>query len=345
MKKTMVSAAVLLAVCLALAGTQPASAMEKMKEGMSMEQGAMPGMTAMGRGPAGLAGDSLHHAGKWMLTYKYMYMDMDGNRDGTNGLTTAEVLQSYMVAPEKMSMQMHMLGLMYGVNRKFTLMAMVPYTVLEMDHVTRMGGEFTTKTDGVGDLKAMALYAFPAGGAHRFHLNAGISFPTGSIDERGTTPMGPDQKLPYPMQLGSGTWDLIPGVTYNGSGGKWLWGAQGLGVIRLGENDNDYTFGNRFDATGWLTRLFGSGLSGSVRLDWNWWGNIDGADPELNPMVVPTADPDLRAGSRLDALLGLNFVHGGLSLAVEGGVPVYQDLDGPQLETDWLLALRLQWGF
>ena len=185
MKKTIVAVAALLAVCLALAGTQPASAMENMKENMPMNHGAMTGMTAMGRGPAGLTGDSMHHAGKWMLTYKYMYMDMDGNRDGTNGLTTAEVLQSFMVAPEKMSMQMHMLGLMYGVNRKFTLMAMAPYTVHEMDHVTRMGGQFTTKTDGVGDLKAMALYAFPASGPHRFHLNAGISFPTGSIDEKG----------------------------------------------------------------------------------------------------------------------------------------------------------------
>ena len=56
MKKTIIAVAVLLAVCLTLAGIQPASAMEKMEEGMSMDHGSMPGMTAMGRGPAGLAG-------------------------------------------------------------------------------------------------------------------------------------------------------------------------------------------------------------------------------------------------------------------------------------------------
>lgn len=157
--------------------------------------------------------------------------------------------------------------------------------------------------------------------------------------------MGPDVKLPYPMQLGSGTWDLIPGVTYRGSHGQWIWGGQALGVIRLGENDEDYSLGNRYNASAWLTRLLASGLSGSARLSWNWWGDIDGADPELNPSLVPTADPGLRAGSRVDGLLGLNFLHGGLSLAAEGGIPVYQDLDGPQLETDWVLSLRAQWAF
>ena len=307
--------------------------------------GEMSDMVLMGRNPAGVKGGSTHHAGKWMLMYRYMYMDMEGNRDGTDGVSTDEVLKDYMVAPKSMPMQMHMLGAMYGVNNRLTLMAMAPYVLLEMDHVTRMGMEFTTKADGIGDVKVMANYLLPARGRHRIHLNAGLSLPTGSIDERDDTPAGPDQKLPYPMQLGSGTWDIIPGVTYRGFSGSWLWGAQALGVVRLGENDNDYTLGNRFETTGWLSRIFGAGLSGSARLDWNWWGDIDGADPDLNPAMVPTADPDLRAGNRLDALLGLNYVRGGLSLSVEGGVPAYQDLDGPQLETDWLLTVGVDWSF
>lgn len=321
----------------------PAPAAEEMS---GMEgRGGMSDMILMGRNPAGVKGGSTHHAGKWMLMYRYMHMGMEGNRDGTDGLSTEEVLKDYMVAPKSMPMQMHMLGVMYGVNGGLTLMAMAPYVILEMDHVTRMGTEFTTKSDGVGDVKVVANYLLPVQGSHRVHLNAGLSLPTGSIDKRDDTPAGPDQKLPYPMQLGSGTWDIIPGVTYRGFSGSWLWGAQGLGVVRIGENGNDYTLGNRFEATGWLSRILGAGLSGSARLDWNWWGDIDGADPELNPAVVPTADPGLRAGNRLDLLLGLNYVRGGLSLSVEGGVPAYQYLDGPQLETDWLLTAGLNWSF
>ena len=64
--------------------------------------------------------------------------------------------------------------------------------------------------------------------------------------------------------------------------------------------------------------------------------------------MVPTADPDLRAGQRLDLGLGVNFLNGtgdlaGLRLAAELLLPVYQDLDGPQLEVDSTLVLGLQY--
>jgi hypothetical protein len=64
--------------------------------------------------------------------------------------------------------------------------------------------------------------------------------------------------------------------------------------------------------------------------------------------TVPTKDPDLRGGTRVDALLGVNFVPQGLKslrLAAEAGVPVYQKLDGPQLETDLVFTLGAQFTF
>jgi hypothetical protein len=64
--------------------------------------------------------------------------------------------------------------------------------------------------------------------------------------------------------------------------------------------------------------------------------------------IVPTADPDLRAGRRVDLLVGAAFTpQAGLlrghRLALEIGRPVYQNLDGPQLETDWTATLGWQW--
>lgn len=61
---------------------------------------------------------------------------------------------------------------------------------------------------------------------HCLHFNAGLSLPTGSIDKQDATPMGPNSKLPYPVQLGSGTYDLLPGLTYNGQDRDLSWGAQ-----------------------------------------------------------------------------------------------------------------------
>ena len=80
-------------------------------------------------------------------------------------------------------------------------------------------------------------------------------------------------------------------------------------------------------------------VSTSLRLSARDTGSIDGADSALNPMMVPTADPDLRGGSVVDAGFGVNLIAqngplAGHRLAVEYSVPVHQDLDGPQLEND-----------
>jgi hypothetical protein len=56
------------------------------------------------------------------------------------------------------------------------------------------------------------------------------------------------------MQLGSGTWDLLPGLTYAGFARDWSWGAQTLATLRLGENRHDYKLGNRLMLTGWVAR-------------------------------------------------------------------------------------------
>ena len=81
-----------------------------------------------------------------------------------------------------------------------------------------------------------------------------------------------------------------------------------------------------------------------IKMDTKIWENIDGADPELNPATVPTADPNLRGGESVDLLLGINFYQPkgkfkGHRFAIEAGAPIYQSLDGPQLETDLLFSL------
>ncbi len=245
---------------------------------------------------------------------------------------------------------MHMLGAMYGATDKLNLMAMLPYVRLSMDHVTRMGGTFTTTTDGIGDAKVTALYLLGRWGRQQLHLNAGIGLPTGSVDEKGDTPAGSNQKLPYPMQLGSGTIDLLPGITYVGQSDDWSWGGQLGATIRLGDNSEGYTLGNRVAATFWSARKWTDSFSTSVRLAGSSWGNIDGRDDELNPAMVPTADPRLRGGKRIDLLFGFNLLGRGGALkghrvALELGRPIYQTLDGPQLETDWSVTLGWQHGW
>ena len=264
------------------------------------------------------------------------------------------------VVPTEMTMDMHMFGVMFAPHDRVTLMGMASYVRKDMDHVTFQGGagttrlgSFSTRTEGVGDTRLSALVRLFEGEHHHLHLNAGLSVPTGSIREkdRVLTPMNmqPRIRLPYPMQLGSGTVDLLPGLTYTGSAGRFGWGGQYAGTVRLGRNDEGYSLGDEHRFTGWGSVLLASWLSTSLRVEGRTAGRIDGQDRSI-VAPVQTADPENRGGERVDVLLGLNLAGPGgwlrgHRIAVEAGLPVYQDLHGPQLETDWLLTVGYQFAF
>ncbi|MGD8277290.1 MAG: transporter [Gemmatimonadota bacterium] len=303
--------------------------------------------------PIGVMGDHRHHGGEVMLSYRFMMMSMEGSRDGTMSVPDADVVSAsgygFMVTPERMPMQMHMLGVMYAPTDRITLMGMAPYTVLSMDHVTRAGGAFTTESSGLGDMSVGALVGLAEFGEQSVHANLMVSVPTGSIEQKDVLPTsnGQDVQLPYPMQLGSGTVDLQPGITWLGQAGDWSWGVQTKATLRLGENDRGWTLGNRGMGTAWWARSFGRHASASVRFAATRVGDIEGTDEagSVNPAVVPTARTDLRGGTTMDAGLGLNLYvprWSAFRVAVEGLLPVYRDLHGPQLENDWSLVIGLQ---
>ena len=318
--------------------------------------------------PIGVMGEHLHKKGEWMFSYRFMQMEMDGNLNGDSEMSTDEVLNDYMIAPENMTMQMHMLGAMYAPSDDLTLMLMVPVINNDMDHTMEMmtmggmggmGGmgmmmptrsEFSTQTKGVGDVKVSSLYRLNETQNSTLILNMGLSLPTGSIDEKDTTGMSTDEDvhLPYSMQLGSGSFDLLPGLTYVNTQDSYSWGAQTIATLRLNENANDYTLGNRIMATTWYARPFAQRLSWSLRGIYEYWGDVDGEDKKLNPMMkmmVPTADPELRGGQRVDVAAGVNLILPGNMtnrLALEVIKPVYQKLNGPQLKNDYSVVLAWQ---
>lgn len=300
--------------------------------------------------PQGITGGMTPGPGRLMLSFKYTHMKMDGNRDGTDRVSTSSVLANYMVAPLRMDMDMLMFGAMYGITNDLSVMGMLPYVEKEMDHITRMGAKFTTNSEGIGDPKLIVNYRFLQRDRISLSAGLGLSLPLGSIDEKDATPAGPGQPLPYPMQIGSGTFDLLPSVTYGGRSDFYSWGAQLSATLRLDENDRDYTLGNQYQAGLWAARKWNDWLSSSLRLQWQRVEDIDGADPRLIPTMVPTADPDLRAGSRLDLGIGLNFLVPsgplqGVRLGVELVAPIYQNLNGPQIEADYVLSVGLSKAF
>ncbi len=244
-------------------------------------------------------GGHTHPKGQMMVGYHYMLMDMSGYLDGSDRISNRRVLERFPTIHTEMCMEMHMLELMYAPSNNVTLMAMVPYRVMNMQHLNRAGRKFATQSKGFGDVQVMALYTFLGDQrkrGNRLLLNAGLSLPSGSINKRDTVPGSGLVKLEYPMQLGSGTVDLLPGLTYLGDSEHWAWGAQALGTVHLGENSNNYTFGDQVHLTAWGVYRIKDWVAPSVRLLGSWSGEVRGRDIELNPLGNPESNPPLQGG-------------------------------------------------
>ena len=324
--------------------------------------------------PIGVMGDHRHKQGEWMFSYRYMHMDMDGSRVGTDAIdptTTATTIPNRFfgvpgqpptlrVVPLDMTMDMHMFGAMYAPSDAITLMVMANYISKDMDHLTFAGGagtatlgEFSTSSSGFGDTSASALIKLYSEGIHKLHANIGVSVPTGSITKSGQVlaPTGatPTLRLPYAMQLGSGSYELLPGLTYAARQDNLNWGAQLNGRIRLNDNGESYRLGDTYGATAWVSNDWANWLSTSLRVNWETTESIDGIDP-LIVAPVQTADPNNYGGDQAFAYLGVNLIapSGPLSghrLAIEYGVPFHRDLNGPQMETDATLTIGWQKSF
>ncbi|HPD82772.1 MAG: transporter [Alphaproteobacteria bacterium] len=321
------------------------------------------GLRADSHAPIGVMGDHMHKAGEWMISARTMRMEMKDSRSGTTHLSPETIATTVpnrffgiagqpptlRVVPTKMTTDMVMLGGMFAPTDYMTLMLMGNYIDRDMDHITFQGGAgttrlgtFTTKARGWGDTKLGTLIRLYEDSIHHVHFNAGLSLPTGSIKKEDDvlTPMNmrPTLRLPYAMQLGTGTYDLLPGVTYSGKQGHYGWGAQYAGTIHLGKNSQNYTWGDKHQMSIWGSYLITPAVSVSARITGETEQKISGIDSQI-VAPVQSADPENYGGRRVSAALGLNTVvpNGilkGHRFSAEITLPVYQDLNGPQLERD-----------
>jgi len=168
------------------------------------------------------------------------------------------------------------------------------------------------------------------------HLNFGLSLPTGGIDEKD----GGALNLPYPMQLGAGSYGLIYGYTYNKRFKNWSYGNQFRSTAYLGSNDNNYKLGNEYQFTEWVSRKWSEFVSTSLRLSYFQRGNITGADSDVVSREAMVSTPVNSAATGREYWtvgIGVNFVGqtGWVKdqrLAFEYVAPISQRTASTQLE-------------
>jgi hypothetical protein len=315
-----------------------------------------------GHAPLGVMTDHIHGRHKWNISYTLTSMMMKGNQSGTSNVSSDNMMMNYAMSPTTMTMQMHMLMVGFGITSKFTVMAMIDYnnTSMQMDMNQSLGmvmpgmtmgnPSANSTSSGFGDTHLYGLYDLWDKKGQRIIVSAGLSIPTGSIVTKGPTIMGNDtSKLAYAMQLGTGSYAILPGVTYTGQSTHFSWGGAIGGDVKTGANAQGYQWGNEFKGTGWLAYKCFSWLSASARMEYINTGSMKGYDKDIALMMNndPTANSANYGGNHTNLLFGVNFyVPKGtckeLRLGAEYLVPVSQNLNGTQmpLQSGFLVGIQ-----
>lgn len=332
-----------------------------------------------GNMPMNIPGGGIPETHEFRLKISPMYMHMDGLRDGTHQVDVDDILGmpvdmggnptgKYMAAPRDMDMKMLNASLGYSFTDRFFAGLMFMYRDNDMDMkfspmMQALTGEegFTMKSEGVGDTMLMAKYRLfaddPLIPTSQVSLLLGLSLPTGSIDEKNKNhPLDSRQNelLPYGMQLGTGTFDPSLGLLYQGSSTPWWWGVDTTYTARFYDNKRDYHLGDELRIDGYAMYQFAPDWLAQIQLNGHWQGDISGEMDEFadgrsghvlpgnsnSPAATPLWDTENYGGRQVFATAGLQWQPAPLHIIdLTVGLPLYQDLNGPQLETDYRVML------
>ncbi|MEQ1560930.1 MAG: DUF3570 domain-containing protein [Methyloglobulus sp.] len=339
--------------------------------------------------PAGVIfGHTLPKAGDFMAGYRFMRSEQAGDMllgSKTVGLDAVNAKgcegKECAVSPNFMAMSMHMLDLMYAPTDWLTLMLMPQWMDMDMTmtpndnvQITDAHGSHSTthahQTGGIGDFGAYALFKAFDHPNHHLTVSVGGTAPTGDVDitlrKTGTNPVY-DQLTHYGMQLGSGTWDFKPALTYAGEIDNFLWGAQANVTVRLeGKNESGFRLGDIFQGSVWGGYHWTNWLATTVRGVFTSQGAIHGTYPPSQGLVgdpntgllVPFVPqhigpfdfPGNYGGQFVDLGLGINVTvpsgaFAGNTLKFEWLQPVHTDYNGYQLDRDYTLNFTWSYGF
>jgi hypothetical protein len=307
----------------------------------------------------------LLHKKQWSFAYTFTNIGRGDNRVGGAKISDEKLFENYMMVPNQMSMHMHMLMLMYGLTDKLTLMAMLQYVsnsmIMNMPPPVAMssmpgmnmgtavyGGPVGQYSASFGDSRITALYQLLDRNRNKLFLNAGLSLPTGSVSETGPTMSGANNKMPYNMQTGTGTFCLLPSITYLNQKNAFSFGFNAGSNIKLGTNSEGYAFGNTYFAAAGAGYSWKQWINNSIRIEAVKTNQIRGYDKDV--AVLMNNDPNSNSlhygGNWLNLYLGMDlFTKLGSAhdnrFRIEYGIPIWQNINGPQLSI--LSFLSIGW--
>ena len=313
-------------------------------------------------GPISIMGDHMHKKGEVMFSYRFGQMKMNDMANGTKKINTNLVMSSpngasnnlgnYMNAPISMKMNMHMFGGMYAPLNNLTFMIMSSYQQKEMTQ-QRMpmtgGSRFKVNSSGIGDTRVSFLISLFDNDLVKTHFGTGLSLPTGSIDERGTTPASTNSRLGYSMQNGTGTYDFIFFLNNVNKIGKFRIGEQLLYKKAFsGNNSKNYRYGDVFELNMWSSFRWIENVSSSIKINYSYQKKMNGSDNEMNPRMSPAMDSYNKGHNKINIGFGVNLLNSSKifknhRIGIEGMFPIYQNLRGFQMQETFRLMVGWQY--
>lgn len=306
------------------------------------------------------------HGGMWMFEYSFMRMFQSGMLRGSDEIDPTSVLQTegYNKLPypgshdcrteqdpcylsnvgNTMTMDMHMFMIMYHQSRDLSWMVMFNYLQNTMDMYDKMSVNdpimtYDMDSGGIGDIQLFMTNKMTETDWFDIHYTLGINLPTGSIDE-GDGIIGMDNQegiAPYDMQLGSGTYDIITALTFEGRYYRFEYGAEVYRVTRTGLNAQYYNMGDTLKIKGWgkYSFTYGTQLRGGVTQ--RVWAPIEGRDERMSD------NTRYSGGKRLELVFGIGQNFKDYGVYVDYAYPVMQYLNGVQMKTTGILQFGLQY--
>lgn len=303
-------------------------------------------------------------ADRWSLSYQLNHIEIEGYKKGNTNLSNNEVLwdnisgeartdENFPVLPTQIHQNVQLFNAAYRLTQKTNLQVSAPYILQSTDHISIVPGydNFVIDSKGLGDTTLTLSHNIAKTESTQLRISAGISLPTGSIDETGDTPRAAgNQQLPYTMQLGSGTFDFPLGVTYSSTLKANLWSLTASTKIRTGKNDRNYRLGNSYLLSSRYEILrISPRLKPFFNIDLQYVERIYGQDDEITvpnpnfPYPASITNPNLFGGIKSTASIGIKTPIGSKSkqaLVIDLGIPIYQNLNGPQPKANWRGGLK-----
>ena len=152
------------------------------------------------------------------------------------------------------------------------------------------------------------------------------------------------------MQIGSGSYQMKMGLGFTSTGENYAWGMLTSFKKVLDKNNRNYRVGDKFELNLWYKQALRDDFSFSLNGVYRHKDNISGEDVRLNSSLVPTADPLNQGFKQLDLTVGFSWLIGKLgkynhSIGFDYTKPVWQDVNGIQLQNNWNNSIYWQMKF